>query len=281
MDPEIDAPDWRSLDQEALDRAFNNAAAVANSPAIVADWEARSAALRATHPGRLDLAFGPLERNRIDFLKAADGAPTLVFIHGGYWQMRSKHTFTFCAAGPLAHGINVALMGYTLAPQASLDQMVDEIHAGLDYLVSELPALGGNPQRIILSGWSSGGHLAAMTLDHPAAKAGLVISGVYDLEPIRHIYVNEKLGLDEAAARRNSPQLQPARGAVPLTLLAGSGEVPQMRVQTRNFASARRQAGALVHYEEIPSVDHFTILETMADPHGRIALLIKDMAPSI
>src|SRR6202008_1191255 len=110
--------------QEARDRAFNNSLAVADSQAIVRGWEERSAELRARNPATLNLTFGPRERNRIDFLKAADDAPTLVFIHGGYWQMRSKESFTFCATGPMARGINVALMGYTLAPEAGLDEMV-------------------------------------------------------------------------------------------------------------------------------------------------------------
>ena len=91
----------------------------------------------------LDLRYGPRERNRIDFIKAADEAPTLLFIHGGYWQTRAKEVFTVFAEGPMAHGINVALIGYTLAPDATLDEIVAEIHAGIDFLAGQLPALGG------------------------------------------------------------------------------------------------------------------------------------------
>ena len=93
----------------------------------------------------LDLAYGPRPRNRIDFIKCdPPRAPTLVFVHGGYWQMRAKESFAFAATGPLAAGINVALVGYTLAPAASMDEIVAEIRSALDWLVAKLPALGGD-----------------------------------------------------------------------------------------------------------------------------------------
>src|SRR5580698_2639535 len=111
-----DAPDWRQLSRQDLDLRLNNSMAVAGSGDMVAGLERISGDMRAKHPDHLDLRYGPRERNRIDFLKVRDGAPTLVFIHGGYWQMRSKEVFTNVAAGPMAHGINVALIGYTLAP---------------------------------------------------------------------------------------------------------------------------------------------------------------------
>ena len=85
----------------------------------------------------------------------------------------------------MAHGINVALIGYTLAPDATLDEIVAEIHAGIDFLAAQLPALGGDGNGIVVSGWSAGGHLTAMALSHPQVRAGMAISGIYDLEPIR------------------------------------------------------------------------------------------------
>src|ERR1700742_3598456 len=139
-----DAPDWRKLSREELDRGLNNGEAVAGSAAIIAGWDARSAELRQRFPAHLDLRYGQRERNRIDFLKARDGAPTLLFIHGGYWQMRAKEAFTLFAAGPVGHGIHVAVTGYTLAPDATLDEIVAEVHAAIDFLVAQLPALGGD-----------------------------------------------------------------------------------------------------------------------------------------
>src|ERR1700689_1006688 len=153
MPTPFNAPDWRSLSQEALDSGLNNGAAVAGSGNMVEGWEKLSAEMRPAHGAHLALQYGPRERNRIDFLKSRESnAPTLLFIHGGYWQMRSKDAFTLFAAGPMAHGINVALIGYTLAPDATLDQIVAEIHAGVDYLAERLPDLGGDAKRIVASG---------------------------------------------------------------------------------------------------------------------------------
>src|SRR4051812_17725257 len=101
---------YRGMDRAALDAAYNNGAAVRNSAEIVTDWQARSDRLRKADAASLDLRYGLAERNRIDLFRAAgagDKSPLLVFIHGGYWQMRSKDVFAFIAEGPLAHGINV------------------------------------------------------------------------------------------------------------------------------------------------------------------------------
>src|ERR1051325_10522657 len=141
---------YRGMDRATLDAAYNNSAAVKNSAHIVADWQARSARFRAEHADGLDLRYGPAERNRIALFEASQDE-LLVFIHGGYWQMRSKELFAFVAAGPLAHGISVALVGYTLAPEKRLDGIVDEIRAAITHLDSKA-------NRVIASGWSAGGH---------------------------------------------------------------------------------------------------------------------------
>ena len=275
MTTPFDAPDWRAMSPEDRDRGLNNGAAVAGSGDIVAGWDRRSAEMRARYSDHLDLRYGPRERNRIDFLKAADGGPTLLFIHGGYWQMRAKEAFTLFAAGPMAHGINVALIGYTLAPDATLDEIVAEIDRGLDFLAEQLPDLGGDARRIVVSGWSAGGHLTAMALAHPKVKAGIGISGIYDLEPIRHSYLNVKLKLDEAMSRRNSPMMQAGGPMKPLALVAGSGELPLLRRQTADFAGHRAKYGLPVTYEEIPGADHFSVMDELLSPTGRITTLIR------
>jgi acetyl esterase/lipase len=269
--------DWRTMNREELDLGLNNGVAVPGSADVVAGWDRRSAEMRARHSGHLDLRYGTRERNRIDFLKAADGAPTLLFIHGGYWQTRAKETFAVFAGGPMAHGINVALIGYTLAPDATLDQIVAEIHQGLDFLAANLPGLGGDPDRIVVSGWSAGGHLTSLALSHPHVQAGMAISGIYELEPIRHSYLNVKLGLDETTSRRNSPMMQAGGAAKPLSLVAGSAELPLLRQQTADFAGHRAKVGLPVTYEEIPGANHFSIMQEMMSPNGRITTLIRQL----
>lgn len=281
MTTPFDAPDWRSLSQEALDSGLNNGAAVAGSGDMVGGWEKLSAEMRARHSAHLNLQYGPRERNRIDFLQAAPNAPTLLFIHGGYWQMRSKDAFTLFAAGSIAHGINVALIGYTLAPDATLEQIVAEIHAGIDFLARRLPELGANADRLVASGWSAGGHLTAMAMMNPHIKGGVAISGIYDLEPIRHSYLNIKLGLDEAMSHRHSPMAQAGGPMKPLSLVVGGAELPLLRKQTADFAGHRAKYGLPVTYEEIPGANHFTIMDEMASPSGRITTLIRQVVERI
>lgn len=271
------ALDWRAMSQQQRDLGLNNGIAVPGSVDMVAGWEQRSGELRQRHPDHIDLRYGPRERNRIDFLKAGDNAPTLLFIHGGYWQARAKEVFTVVAEGPMAHGINVALIGYTLAPDATLDEIVAEIHAGIDYLTGQLPALGAAADGIVVSGWSAGGHLTSMALSHPKVRAGMAISGIYDLEPIRHSYLNEKLKADEAVSRRNSPMMMAGGPLKPLSLVVGSAELPLLRKQTADFAGHRARHGLPVTCEEIPGADHFTILHEMMSPKGRITTLIRQL----
>ncbi|MBR0694547.1 alpha/beta hydrolase [Bradyrhizobium lablabi] len=277
MTTQFSALDWHAMSQEQRDLGLNNGVAVKGSAEIVAGWEQRSAALRQKHPQHLDLRYGPRERNRIDFLTARGGAPTLLFIHGGYWQHRAKEVFTIFAEGPMAHGINVALIGYTLAPDATLDEIVAEIHTGIGFLAKQLPTLGATADGIVVSGWSAGGHLTSMALSHPFVKAGMAISGIYDLEPIRHSYLNEKLGLDEAMSRRNSPMMQGGGALKPLSLVVGGAELPLLRKQTADFAGHRARYGQPVTYEEIPGADHFSVMNEMLAPQGRITTLVRQL----
>jgi arylformamidase len=280
MTTPFDALDWRKLNQEALDRGLNNSAAVAGSGDMVEGWGKLSAEMRARHSAHLNLQYGPRERNRIDFLKAAPDAPTLLFIHGGYWQMRAKEFFTMFAAGSMAHGINVALIGYTLAPEATLEQIVAEIHAGIDYLAGRLPELGADAKRLVASGWSAGGHLTAMAMRNQHIKGGVAISGIYDLEPIRQSYLNAKLGLDEPMSKRNSPMLL-THAVKPMALVVGDAELPLLRKQTAEFAGYRANHGLPVIYEEIPGANHFTIMDQMASPTGRITTMIRQVIERI
>src|SRR6266850_2233727 len=197
---------YRGMDRAQLDAAYNNSAAVPERDAIVADWAARSAKARCEYAGRLDLAYGDTPRERLDLFLAADPkAPTLAFIHGGYWQMNDKESFAFFAEGLLPLGINLAVIEYTLAPAARLDRIVAEVRRSVRWLAEHLGEHGADPNRLYVAGHSAGGHLTAMTMPLAEVRGGIAISGIYDLEPIRLNYLNEKLGLDAAEAERNSP----------------------------------------------------------------------------
>src|SRR6202007_3437340 len=103
------------------------------------------------------------------------GGPTLLFFHGGYWQRNAKTGFSFIAEGPLAHGCNVAVAGYTLPPEATMDGIVREARAALHWLHEHLTALGGDPVRLYIGGWSAGGHLAPVVMDEGVGGGGVLV----------------------------------------------------------------------------------------------------------
>ena len=268
---------YRDMDRAALDAAYNNSAAVVGSAAMMAEFQARSDRLRAAQGRHLDLRYGPAERNRIDYFSARRGGPLLVFIHGGYWQMRAKDNFSFLAAGPLAHGIDVAFVGYTLAPDKRLEGIVAEVRSSIAWLAAHAAEFGGDPARIYVSGWSAGGHLTAMCIDEPAVKGGLAISGIYDLEPMRLCYLNEKLKLDEGEAQRMSPLFHLPRSSMPLVLAYGGGELPELQRQSETMAAARDRAGLPCKLACLPGHNHFTILEELANPEGALTALVREL----
>ncbi|MDX3905255.1 MAG: alpha/beta hydrolase [Pigmentiphaga sp.] len=256
---------YNGMSREELDASYNSSAAVLNSAVLMAEFDERSAKLRAAHPQYLDLRYGPAPRQRLDYFPAARSGPLMVFIHGGYWNARPKESFSFLAAGPLAHGLHVALVGYTPAPEQSLDGIIGEIRTAIRWLSEHAMQWGTDPERLIVAGWSSGAHLAAMMLDEPGICGGLAVSGIYDLEPIRLSSLNDRLCLCPPDVPRLSPLRRPLSPRE-LVLAYGAAELPELRRQSETFAAAR--AGLPGELLRLPDHNHFTILNDLASPEG-------------
>jgi arylformamidase len=258
---------WGLLSQAERDAAYNNTAAVADSPVLNAAREVASSVFRATNGMHLDLRYGKRERNTWDLFPQSDpDAPCIVFIHGGYWQRNAKEQFANLIAGPHTRGWSAALPGYTLAPDASLTEIVAEIHAALDWPGANGPAHGINGP-IVLSGWSAGGHLTAMCLEHPLVKAGLAISGIFELGPVRDTYLNERLRLTEQEIVALSPMRLPPVDK-PLAFAFGTAELPPMMSDSQELHAVRSAAhlpGTLI---PVPHANHFTIVHELRDPGG-------------
>src|SRR5262249_6892137 len=137
---------------------------------------------------------------------------------------------------------------------------------------------GADPARIYVAGHSAGGHLTATVLGLAAVKGGLAISGLYDLEPIRLNYLNVKLGLDAAEARRNSPILHLPWQAGRLLVAYGRAELPELRRQSVDYAQAWIGRGLTGQLLPVDGADHFTILESLADPDGALTQALAGMA---
>jgi arylformamidase len=272
---------WATLSQAERDAAYNNNEAVADSAALIARRNAASAAFRSTHPAGLDVPYGPGGRHRFDLYPAAiPEAPCLVFIHGGYWQRNTREDFACYAEGMLTHGWSVALPGHTLAPDATLTQIVGEIASALDWLVASAPQHGIAGGPILLSGWSAGGHLAAIALDHPSVAAGLAISGVFELAPLRETYLNEKLRLTDREISTLSPlQLPPI--AKPLAISYGTAELPALVADSRDLYAHRTAAQAPGALIPVSDADHFSILEELRRPDGTLVRAMLELGEEL
>src|SRR5262245_3630509 len=217
---------YRGMDRAALDAAYNNSVAVADSAQLIARASERSAAVRAGPGARLDVRYGSRPRERLDYFSSgATKPPLFVFIHGGYWQRNDKDMFAFVADGPRPHGIDVALVGYTLAPDVRLTDIVAEMHRSLTFLSERAGEFGFDRDKLFVGGWSAGGHLTATVAGHPACCGGIPVSGIFDLEPIALNYLNEKLQLDSTEIATLSPLLVLPDRMPPLRVFVGGQEL--------------------------------------------------------
>ncbi len=267
---------WASASPAARDAAYDNRGAVADSPQLIAAQAEASAPFRAARPGHLDLAYGPKERNRWDLFPAARAdAPCVIFIHGGYWQRNRREDAAVIAAGAVARGWHAALPGYTLAPDASLTEIVAEIHAALDWFAANRAA-HGIAGRVLLTGWSAGGHLTAMGASHPVVDVALAISGIFELAPIRDTNLNDALQLTVQELETLSPLRLPVVQK-PIAIAYGSAELPELRRQSRDFHAYRAAAHAPGALIPVPHADHFRILSAVREPNGVLLRACADL----
>ena len=267
---------WAALSQAERDAAYDNNAAVRNSATLIAERNQASEKLRASRNSFLDVPYGDRERTKID-LYPADSmtAPCLVFRHGGYWQRNSREVFAMLVEGVAAHGWSVAIPGYSLAPDASLTDIVAEISQSLDWLAQNGGSYGISGP-VVLSGWSAGAHLVAMALGHPRVTAGLAISGVYDLAPIRDTGLNNALKLTDEEVARLSPLRLPAVHKR-LDIAYGTAELPALVFDSIQLHEARMAAGAPGRLVPIEGADHFSILSELRRPDGALVDIVRKL----
>lgn len=229
-------------------------------------WREQSALVRARADAQFDIPYGPKPRARFDvFPSGTANAPLFMFIHGGYWQRNAKELFSFIAAGPNAHGIDVAVVGYTLAPEARIADIVWEIRQALGFLHDDAGRFGFDRETIIVGGWSAGGHLTATTCNEPAVKGALVISGIFDLEPIALSNLNAPLQLSDAEIETLSPLRLVTAGSARQCIVVGGDELPELLRHSGEYA-----AHASAHLRTLPGHNHFSILDELSDPNGAL-----------
>ncbi len=261
------------------DEQYNNRARIPEHPAILQHWAETSARALELSPALREIAYGDGAGERLDVFPALRvGSPVLVYIHGGYWRALGKRDQSFVAPPFIDAGAMVVLPGYALCPAVSIEHIVLQLVRALAWVHRHAGEHGGDAQRIVVAGHSAGGHLATMLLacdwrrvaqELPTdlVKAALSISGLYELEPLRHTpFLAPDLQLTAESARRLSPATFPAPGGSLVTVVGGD-ESEEFHRQAALIS--RAWGRTVIGTENVARRNHMNVLHELAEPSSQ------------
>ena len=230
----------------------------------------------------LDVPYGPTRAETLDIFPAeAKGAPVFVFIHGGYWRMLSSKEFSCVALGLVALGITTVVVDYALAPKVPVDEITRQMRAAVAWVLRRIERYGGDPTRVAVGGHSAGGHLTAMCLQTPWREdyglasddplaAAVLVSGLYDLEPLRYSLMQPMIQLDDGVIRRQSPLFSVRPCKTPVLVTWGGDEPDEFRRQSDDFNAAWLAAGNRSKQAPMAGANHFTAIYGFEDPRSML-----------
>ncbi len=268
---------------EEFERQFNPRANVTDSDAVQAERKRLSAEARTRIDGVLGVPYGDSDRQVLDVFApdraTAPGggprsAPTFVYFHGGYWRGGHARDGSFIAEPFVKAGASVFLPTYDLCPDVTVGQIVEQARRAIAWVHANAQGYGGDPDRLYLAGHSAGAHLVAMALaddwaDDPAAGGAVagacLISGIYDIDPVRSISVNDLIRVTQADVEPLSPLRPPPRHPIPMIVAAGGDESEEWKRQSQLYADVARSAGCTVAEIEVPDTHHWSILLPMRE----------------
>jgi arylformamidase len=274
-----DNSNWRNWTLAERERQYSPSSCVAAIKPFLEAYVARSREAEMLFRCQKNLLWGERPDETFDYFPAASAAaPLLVYIHGGYWQEHSKDESLFAAPDCVANGIAFAAIDYTLAPRARLGTIVEQCRRAIASLHRQAGTLGFDARRIYVSGSSAGAHLAAMLLvagwqaayglAEDVVSGGVLLSGIYDIEPLIGTYIDVALHLTAEDAAQLSP-LGLRLGRPVKTIVAwGDNETGEFKRQSRAFAAALESSGFPVSAFELAGTNHFDIVFGLANPEN-------------
>jgi arylformamidase len=230
----------------------------------------------------LDVPFGPTVHETLDIFPAeVPNAPVFVFIHGGYWRALSSKEFSGVALGLQPLGITTVVINYALCPFVTIDEITRQCRAAVAWTVRNIAQYGGDPSRVSLGGHSAGGHLTAMCLQTEWARdyglaqdpihSAILVSGLYDLAPLRYSYLQPMIQLDDGVVKRNSPAYNVRPCKTPLWITWGGAESTEFERQSTLLHSAWLAAGNQAELSPQPGANHFTAIHGFEDAQSPVS----------
>jgi arylformamidase len=276
--PAPNRPVWLDLDQKALDDAYDQSVWATNGKQVLERYAVLSDDVRARlAPQRLSYGATPVEA--LDVYRGPDGAPIQIFVHGGAWRSGTAKQWAFPADMFVHRGAHFVVPDFTSVIEAggALSAMADQVRSAIAWTYRNAGRFGGDRARIFLSGHSSGAHLAgtALTTDWkrlglPAdlVKGAVLLSGMYDLKPVRLSARSRYVHLDDATEQALSPQRHLDQLRARLVVAYASLDSPEFQRQSRDFAAAVHAAGKPVDLLVARGYNHFEAPETLGNPYG-------------
>lgn len=257
--------------QAEIDAEYNPAARLSDPGAYQRHYVERSQLARERLPGLQGIPFGPTLAETLDIFPAAQpNAPVFVFVHGGYWRAFSAGDFSCVALGLHALGITTVVVNYALAPRVGIDEITRQTRAALAWVLRNIERYGGDPARVAVGGHSAGAQLVAMALQthwsddyglpEDPFRAAVLVSGLYDLEPLRHSYLQPQIQLDDGVIRRNSPLFSIRACPTPVLLTWGGEESAEFVRQSTAFHDAWTGVGNLSQCAPQESANHYSAI---------------------
>lgn len=279
--------------QEDLDRAYDVEASVPDFMAYAHQFVDGSQETRRDFKHHSGIRFGPTIEEYCDIFPASrPGAPVMIFIHGGYWRMLNAADFSFVARGFVEQEITVVVANYALCPKVTILEIVRQMRALVWWAYNNISDYNGDPDSLHVSGHSAGGHLAAMcaltnwpgdyAIPSNVLKSITAISGLFDLEPIRHTYLQPEVRIRAEDVEQASPITLVRPISTPVLITHGSDEPSEFSRHSKEFLAEMKSKGNSVSFFPQIGRNHFTAITDLADaeaPLTRAILKIMSIDP--